>query len=120
MFFFVSALLFLFVLQGRAELLDENRKHLVQRVHHTPLEPLGNCSPGVMEAQFLQDVVHTYWVNLASCPGDKPEDRGRRMDSALIKWTYRWEEAGPVGRAATIQFQNRSGALQLDWTVTLT
>lgn len=81
MFFFVSAFLLLLVLQGCSELLDENGQHLVQRIHHTPLEPLGNCSPGMMEAQFLQDVVHTHRVNLASCPGDKPEDRGNRVNA---------------------------------------
>lgn len=76
MLLLVSAFLLLLVLQGRAQFLDENGEHLVQGVHHAPLEPLGDCSPGVMEAQFLQDVVHSYRVNLASGPGDEPEDRG--------------------------------------------
>lgn len=75
-FLFVTAFLLLLVLQGCAQLLDEHWQHLVQRVHHTPLQPLGNCSPSVVEAKFLQDVVHTHWVNLASCPGNEPEDRG--------------------------------------------
>lgn len=72
----VSAFLVLLVLQGRAQLLDEHWQDLVQWVHHTPLQPLGNGSPGVVEAKFLQDVVNTNWVDLTSCPGDKPEGRG--------------------------------------------
>lgn len=69
---FVSALLVFLVLQGRAQLLDEHGQNFVQRVHHAPLQPLGNCSPGVVEAQFLQDVVHADGVDLPSCPGDEP------------------------------------------------
>lgn len=71
---FVPALLVLLVLQGGAELLDEHRQHLVQRVHHAPLQPLGNGGAGVVEAQFLQDVVHAHRVDLAPRPGDEPED----------------------------------------------
>lgn len=74
----VPPLLVLFVLQRGAQLLDEHRQHLVQRVHHPPLQPLGNCSPGVVEAQFLQDVVHTHRVDLTPCPGDEPEERRRK------------------------------------------
>lgn len=76
MFLFVSAFLLLLVLEGGAQLLDEHGQHLVQWVHHAPLQPLGNRSPGVVEAQFLQDVVHAHRVDLTSCPGDKPEDGG--------------------------------------------
>lgn len=85
MFVFVSALPLLLVLQGLAQLLDENGQHLVQGVHHAPLEPLGNCSPGVMEAQFLQDVVHTHWIDLASRPGDKPVEGAKGMKLMLAQ-----------------------------------
>lgn len=73
MLLFVPALLVLLILQGRAQLLDEHRQHLVQRVHHASLQPLGNRGPGVVEAQLLQDVVHAHRVDLTPRPGDEPE-----------------------------------------------
>lgn len=73
----VSAPLLLFVLQRRAELLDEHGQHFVQRVHHPPLQPLGDRGPGVVEAEFLQDVVHAHRVDLAPGPGDQPAEGQR-------------------------------------------
>lgn len=68
----VPALLLLLVLQRRAQLLDEHRQHLVQRVHHASLQPLGDGRPGVVEAQLLQDVVHADRVDFTARPGDEP------------------------------------------------
>lgn len=72
-FLFVPALFVLLVLQGGPQLLDEDRQHLVQRIHHPPLQPLGNCSPGMVEAQFLQDVIHADGIYFPPRPGDEPE-----------------------------------------------
>lgn len=74
----VPALLLLLVLQRRAQLLDEHRQHLVQRVHHASLQPLGDGRPGVVEAQLLQDVVHADRVDFTARPGDEPGKRGEQ------------------------------------------
>lgn len=74
MFLFVPPLPLLFILQRSAQLLDEHREHLVQRVHHAALQPLGDGGPGVVEAQLLQDVVHAHRVDLPARPRD--ESRG--------------------------------------------
>lgn len=76
MLLLVPALLLLLVLQRRAQLLNEHRQHLVQRVHHASLQPLGDGRPGVVEAQLLQDVVHADRVDFTARPGDEPEKRG--------------------------------------------
>lgn len=73
MLLLVPALLLLLVLQRRAQFLDEHRQHLVQRVHHASLQPLGDGRPGVVEAQLLQDVVHADRVDFTARPGDEPE-----------------------------------------------
>lgn len=75
-FLFVPPLPLLLVLQRRAQLLDEHREHLVQRVHHAALQPLGDGGPGVVEAELLQDVVHAHRVDLPARPGDEPGEGG--------------------------------------------
>lgn len=67
----VPPLPLLLVLQRRAQLLDEHRQHLVQRVHHAALQPLGDGGASVVEAQLLQDVVHAHRVDLPARPRDE-------------------------------------------------
>lgn len=74
----VPPLPLLLVLQRRAQLLDEHREHLVQRVHHAALQPLGDGRPGVVEAKLLQDVVDAHRVDLPARPRDEPEGRAGR------------------------------------------
>lgn len=74
MLVFVSLTFLLFlILQCRANFLNENGKNFIQRVHHSPLQPLGNCSPGMVESQLLQDVVHPHRIDLTARPRDQPE-----------------------------------------------
>lgn len=81
-----AAFLLLLVLQGRAQLLDEHRQHLVQGVHHAALQPLGDGGAGVVEAQLLQDVVHTDGVDLPAGPGDQPAGRNRLLIQSLQRY----------------------------------
>ena len=71
--FLLLSLLLLLVLQGGAQLLDEDGQHLVQRVHDAALQPLGDGGAGVVEAQLLQDVVHPHRVDLTARPRDQSE-----------------------------------------------
>lgn len=74
MLVFVSLpFLLLLVLQSRAQFLDKNRQDFIQRVHHSSLQPLGDCGSGVMETQLLQNVVHSYRIDLTARPRDQPE-----------------------------------------------
>lgn len=87
----VPPLPLLLVLQRRAQLLDEHREHLVQRVHHAALQPLGDGGAGVVEAELLQDVVHAHRVDLPARPRDEPEGgrgglfRNRKINDELKK-----------------------------------
>lgn len=73
MFIFLSSFPLSLVLQRGAHLLYQHRQDLVQGVHHSSLEPLGNCSSGMMEAELLQDVVHSHGIDLPPGPGNQPE-----------------------------------------------
>lgn len=74
MFLFVSSsFLLLLILQCISQFLNENRQNFVQGVHHTSLKPLRNCRSCVVEAELLQDVVHSHWIDLPACPGNQPE-----------------------------------------------
>lgn len=73
MFLFVpSSFLFFLILQCIAQFLDENRENFIQGVHHASLKPLRNRSSCVMEAEFLQDVVHSHRIDFPTCPRNQP------------------------------------------------
>lgn len=52
----------------RQQLQHQQRLHLVERVHKSALQPLGNCRSRMAEAKLVQDVVDAIRLNGFASP----------------------------------------------------
>lgn len=64
----LASLRVMIFLQHFDQIGHDNRQQFVERIHATTLDPLGYRLTSVLEAKFLQDVIHANRLNTVARP----------------------------------------------------